>query len=102
MIGDAVTEMDGLSGLAVKKLHYFIKHEMKLPKYEFAIDTEKLIVIVSPLMPDGKPLFMKPTDETLFERLAEKIGIPDWTIRFARRTDYEEAECESPSEVERA
>jgi len=95
MIGEAVTEMNGLSGLSLKHLHYFIKYEMKIPKYEIAVDTNKLLIIVSPLLPDESPLFMKAKDETLLSRLAEKIGIPKWTIRFANRADYKPQDVEA-------
>lgn len=88
----APSEVGNLRDESLKRLHYFLKYEMKLNKYEIIIkyNCQPKQILISVFGDSGVEYFVKPKDPILFIKLAEFMDVPDYVIRFMTREDYQE------------
>jgi len=84
-------KMHHLSDKAIKGLHFFLKEVLKLVDYIMFIDYDKPEIVIQPRAQGGENIPTTSLDteacSKMFLWLPQKLGIPDYIIRFINEND---------------
>lgn len=83
----ALVELGGLEDKHLKFLTYFVKHEFKIPAFRFEMNyrSNPKTLTIHCLADSGQELIVKPKQADILDKIAEHLGLKNWTIRFAER-----------------
>ena len=96
-LNEELKELDGLDMVGIKVLHFFMKEIAGFIHYQvkvlYAKDPKEIVLRV--FGEEKQEFFLSPKDDSPLKFLAGKMGIPKYTIRFAKKGEEFEAVQES-------
>lgn len=83
----ALIELGGLEDNHLKFLTYFVKHEFKIPVFKFKMNyrSNPKVLTIHCFTNEGQEMFVRAKQADIFVKMAEHLGLKNWTIKFAER-----------------
>jgi len=86
-IDESTSYLGGINETSIKVLHFFLKEIAGFENYKIDIlyDAMPKQVIIHIFTDAGVEYYLKPKEDGVFNALSDKMGVPDYLIRFATR-----------------
>lgn len=89
MLDSNLSDLQGFTETSLKTLHFFIVHVLQIPHYKLQVyyQVAPPVAIIHTYLQNGTEFYVKPKERDMLPAVAQKMGVPNYVIRFAAKED---------------